>query len=69
MPQVKGAPTPHDEDPYISDLEEKVLALLEDEGVSESHCDAIMKILQQELADRACYDAETRASRGADGNG
>jgi hypothetical protein len=62
MPQVKGAPTPHGEDPYISPLQEKVLGLLEDAGVHESFCDRIMKIIEEHENDEACAADERRAS-------
>lgn len=45
MPQVKGAPTPHDEDDGVTELQEKVLQLLEAAGIPTEANDAIMKII------------------------
>lgn len=45
MSQIKGAPTPPDEDDGVTELQEKILLLLEAAGIPTEANDAVMKII------------------------
>ncbi len=47
MPQVKGAPTPHDEPDYVTELQEQVLGLLEAAGIDTETNDKIVSLIWQ----------------------
>lgn len=51
MPQVKGAPTPDDEEEGVSHLQEDVLEMLERGQIDTNTCDAIMVLIEN--AERA----------------
>ena len=62
-----GCSGPPDEDgPPISELEESVLSLLEDAGVSAETCDAVMKLIDAWQKQNAADDSEDAYLRSQD---
>lgn len=45
MPQIKGAPTPPDEDDGVTELQEKILLLLEAANLPTETNDAVMELV------------------------
>lgn len=54
--------TPYDEEEDVSELQDKVLGILEDAGIPTAFCDQIIKILDEAERDAICSKQERIAS-------